>query len=159
MNPADLPPGHAATAADATTTRHRLSPLLPAWILLLVVETLGQVALKSAGARVGAFELNPHSILAALSTPWLWLGLACYLGQFAIWMRILERSTLSRAFPTSAIVFVSIMLASWAVFGDPMDWEKIAGSAIIVAGILLLGGDAQPTPPAPPRDNAEGNPP
>jgi multidrug transporter EmrE-like cation transporter len=137
----------------------RLSPLLLAWALLITVETLGQVSLKFAGTRVGAFELSRHSILLALSTPWLWLGLACYLGQFVIWMRILEKSALSRAFPTSAIAFVAIMLASWAVFSDPMGWEKILGSAIIVAGILLLGGDAHSAPPAPAHHDAEGNPP
>ncbi len=137
----------------------RLAPLLIAWAVLLAVETLGQVALKMAGAKVGVFELDRPSILAALSTPWLWLALACYLSQFAVWMTILEKSTLSAAFPTSAIVFVAIMIASWAVFGDPMGWEKILGSTVIVAGILLLGSDAQHTPPVPPRHDAEGNPP
>lgn len=130
----------------------RLAPLLVAWGILLAIETLGQIALKMAGNHIGAFELDSASILAALSTPWLWLGLACYLGQFAVWMTILERSALSAAFPTSAIAFVAIMIASWAVFGDVMGWEKILGSAIIVAGILLLGGEAHAGPPAPPTE-------
>jgi drug/metabolite transporter (DMT)-like permease len=159
MNGAPLPPGD-APAANATRSRtNRVSPLLLAWALLIAVETLGQVSLKFAGARVGVFELNRHSILVALSTPWLWLGLACYLGQFATWMRILEKSRLSRAFPTSALSFVAIMVASKVVFGDPMGWEKILGAAIIVAGILMLGGDAHSAPPAPARHDAEGNPP
>jgi drug/metabolite transporter (DMT)-like permease len=138
-------------------TRRPLSPLLLAWLLLWVIETFGQVALKFAGTHVGTFELNRTSLLAAASTPWLWAGLACYIGQFAVWMKILEKSTLSGAFPTSAIVFVAIMIASWAVFGDPMGWEKILGSAIIVAGILLLGNDAQHTPHVPAGNDAEGN--
>jgi multidrug transporter EmrE-like cation transporter len=156
MNGTPLPPG-GATAAAARSRTKRLSPLLLAWALLIAVETLGQVALKFAGAQVGALELDRHSIGVALSTPWLWLGLACYLGQFAIWMQILEKSRLSSAFPTSAIAFVAIMIASWAVFGDPMGWEKILGSAIIVAGILLLGSDAHSAPPAPARHDAEGS--
>lgn len=145
--------------AHTSTAPRRLIPLVIAWTVLLAIETLGQVSLKMAGVRVGTFELNGPSIHAALSTPWLWLALACYLGQFAVWMNILEKSTLSAAFPTSAIVFVAIMIASWAVFDDPMGWEKILGSVIIVAGILLLGGDAQHAPPVPPRNDAEGNPP
>ena len=156
MNGTPRPPGDVPAAKENRTRTNRLSPLLLAWALLLAVETLGQVSLKFAGTRVGALEPNLHSILAAASTPWLWLGLACYLGQFVLWMRILEKSHLSRAFPTSAIAFVAIMIASWAVFGDPMGWEKILGSAIIVAGILLLGGDAHSAPPAPPRHDAEG---
>jgi multidrug transporter EmrE-like cation transporter len=138
-------------------SRRPFSPLLLAWLLLLVIETFGQVSLKLAGMHVGTFELDRPSLLAAASTPWLWLGLVCYLGQFVVWMKILEQSRLSSAFPTSAIVFVSIMVASWAVFGDPMGWEKILGSAIIVAGILLLGDDAQHVPHAPACNDAEGN--
>lgn len=128
-------------SAHSATRWRRLAPLLSAWAVLLVIETLSQVSLKTAGLQTGAFELDRPSILAALSTPWLWVGLACYLGQFGVWMMILEKSKLSAAFPTSAIVFVAIMLVSWAVFGDPMGWEKILGSVIIVAGILMLGGD------------------
>ena len=134
----------------------RLAPLIVAWALLLGIETLGQVSIKLAGARVGAFELDRASILAAVSTPWIWVGLACYLGAFAVWMTILEKTALSAAFPTSAIAFVTVMLASWAVLGEPMGWEKILGSAIIVAGILLLGGDTPHTPPVPSRHDAEG---
>ena len=88
--------------AHTSTRWRRLIPLASAWALLLIIETLGQVAMKMAGVKVGAFELNAQSIHAALSTPWLWLALACYLGQFAVWMNILEKSALSAAFPTSA---------------------------------------------------------
>ena len=155
-----IAPDRGARALDMNATRHSrwLSPLLLAWVALLAIETLGQVSLRHAGMDVGEFELTRPSILRALTTPWLWVGIGCYLGQFAVWMNILEKSTLSSAFPTSAIVFVAIMAASWAVFDDPMGWDKLLGSAIIVAGILLLGGDAQPAPPAPPRNDVEGNP-
>lgn len=132
---------------SGVATRPPLLRLLTAWVLFLLIETLGQVAMKMAGRHVGAFELDAASIRVALATPWLWLALACYLGQFALWMNILERSALSAAFPTSAIVFVAIMVAAWAVFGEPMAWQKILGSAIIVAGILLLGSDAHTNPP------------
>ncbi|MGH8191248.1 MAG: DMT family transporter [Rhodanobacteraceae bacterium] len=144
---------------EAGSRRQRWTPLILAWAILLAVETLGQVALRTAGIETGAFELDRTSVLAAISTPWLWVGLACYLGQFAVWMTILEKLTLSTAFPATAIVFVVVMVTSWAVFGDPMGWAKILGSAIIVAGILLLGSDAQTGPPAPPRNDAEGSPP
>lgn len=145
-----------ARAAHETARAGSSWPLLLAWGTLLAVETLGQVSLKFAGTRAGALEPTLPSILAAVSTPWLWVGLACYLGQFVLWMRILEKSRLSSAFPTSAIAFVAIMISSWAVFGDPMAWEKILGSVIIVAGILLLGSDAHHTPPVPSRHDAEG---
>lgn len=123
------------------TPTQRIWPVLTAWVVLLALETLCQVALKSAGSAVGAFDLDRESILAAISTPWLWVAIGCYIGAFMAWMTILDKSALSAAFPTSAIVFVSVMIASVLVFGEPVHWEKVLGSAIIVAGILLLGGE------------------
>ncbi|HEU0277834.1 MAG TPA: EamA family transporter [Rhodanobacteraceae bacterium] len=136
--------------------RRRLTVLIVAWVLLVAIETLGQVAIKLAGTADRGFDLDRESILIAVSTPWLWVGLACYLGAFAVWMNILEKSTLSAAFLTSAIVQVTVMFASWAVLNEPMGWVKVLGAAIIVAGILLLGGDAGPATPAPPHFD-EGN--
>ncbi len=123
-------------------TRQTIWPVLIAWLALLALETLCQISLKLAGEAVGAFHFDAASVLAALSTPWLWVAIGCYLGAFLAWMTILSKSTLSSAYPTSAIVFVSVMIASWVVFGEAVDWEKVLGSAIIVAGILMLGGDA-----------------
>jgi drug/metabolite transporter (DMT)-like permease len=135
----------------------RLPPVVTAWVMLLVIETLGQIALKTAGGRIGPFELDWSSIRLALQTPWLWLGLACYLGQFVVWMVILEKSALSAAFPTSAIVFVAVMIASRVVFGDALGWEKVLGSVIIVTGILLLGSDVQASPPVSSDDASDWN--
>lgn len=142
--------------AGAAPRAWRLTPLMVDWAILIAIETLGQVALKIAGNRTGALELDRASILAVLSTPWMWLGLACYLSQFVVWMRILGKSALSEAFPISAIAFVAVMIASWGVFGDPMDWGKILGSVAIVAGILLLGSDAQTDPHTRHFDGSEG---
>ena len=123
--------------------RPRKWPVWPAWLALLLLETLCQTSLKLAGKATGAFGFDRASLLAALSTPWLWVAIGCYLGAFLAWMTILGKSAVSSAYPTSAIVFVSVMIASWAVFGEAVDWEKILGSAVIVAGILLLGGEAR----------------
>jgi len=126
---------------SAATRVQSAWPVLIAWLVLLSLETLCQISLKFAGSAIGAFDLNRASVLAAISTPWLWVAIGCYLGAFMAWMTILDRSALSAAFPTSAIVFVSIMIASALVFGEPVHWEKALGSAIIVAGILMLGGE------------------
>ena len=127
---------------------HNPWPVRIAWLILLTLETLSQLSLKFAGRAVGAFELNRDAVLAALSTPWLWVAIGCYLGAFLAWMSILRKSSLSSAYPTSAIVFVSVIVVSAAIFGEPVHWEKALGSAIIVAGILMLGGDGREPVPA-----------
>ena len=112
-----------------------------AWCLLLGFETLCQISLKLAGRATGAFDFSIGAFRHALSTPWLWVAIGCYVGAFLAWMTILRKSTLSAAFTISAIVLVAVMLASYLVFGEHLSWQQLLGATIIVAGILAIGDD------------------
>ena len=103
---------------------------------------LTQLSLKFAGKATGGFDFSAHAFALAIASGWLWIALACYCGTFLVWMLILGHSNLSRAFPTTAIVFVAVMLASWLVLHEPIGGVQIIGAAVIVAGILQLGSDA-----------------
>jgi drug/metabolite transporter (DMT)-like permease len=120
-----------------------------AWLLLLGFETVCQISLKKAGLDVGAFDFSRAAFARALAEPWLWSAIGCYVGAFLSWITILRKSTLSAAFATSAIVFVAVMAASWVVFGEHVGVLQIAGSSIILIGILMLGADEAAQEPAP----------
>jgi drug/metabolite transporter (DMT)-like permease len=122
--------------------------VLASWIVLLAFGALSQIAMKYAGIDSGAFDFSPRAFAVAASSPWLWTAVACYLGEFAAWMVILRRSSLSSAFPTGAIVLVVVLIASRILFDEPLGWPKIIGSAMIVAGVLLLGPDHPAGTPA-----------
>jgi drug/metabolite transporter (DMT)-like permease len=123
--------------------------VLASWIVLLAFGALCQIAMKYAGIDNGEFDFTPRAFVLAASSPWLWTAIACYLGEFAAWMVILRHSSLSSAFPTGAIVLVVVLAASHVLFDEPLGWPKIVGSAMIVAGVLLLGPDHPAgTPPA-----------
>ncbi|HEX7665098.1 MAG TPA: EamA family transporter [Polyangiaceae bacterium] len=116
--------------------------------MLLALGALCQVSLKYAGLENGAFDFSAHAFLVAAGSVWLWLAVACYAGEFLAWMVILRQSSLSSAFPTGAIVLIIVMLASHWFFGEALGWPKIIGSAMIVAGVMLLGPDhPAATPP------------
>ena len=117
---------------------------LLAWAALLGFETLCQISLKLAGRHTGPFDFSVGAFQHALTTPWLWVAIGCYVGAFLAWMTILRKSTLSAAFTTSALVFVAVMLASWLVFREHIGWLQLLGATIIVAGILVIGADASP---------------
>lgn len=129
-----------------------------AWGVLLCFETLCQVSLKLAGRATGAFDFSIAAFRLAFATPWLWVAIGCYIGAFLAWMTILRKSTLSAAFTTSAIVFVAVMLSSWLVFGEHIGWLRLAGSAVIVVGILMIGSDegGPGTTPPPPSTAGPG---
>ena len=126
--------------------------VVASWIVLLSLGALCQIAIKYAGIETGPFDFSPHAFATAAASAWLWAGVACYVGEFLVWMVILRHSALSSAFPTGAIVLIVLMIASRFVFDEPVGWPKLVGSAMIVAGVLLLGPDhpaATPEPAAP----------
>lgn len=116
---------------------------LAAWATLIAVETLSQIAFRLSATRTGALDFSVPSLAAAASSPWLWLAGGCYLTGFVAWMLILQGSSLSRAFPASAAVFIATMIAARVVFAEPLSIGKLAGCGIIVAGIVLLGPDGE----------------
>jgi len=122
--------------------------VLTSWVILLALGALCQIALKYAGLDTGPFDFSPHAFAAAASSSWLWTAVACYVGEFLAWMVILRHSSLSSAFPTGAIVLIVLMIASRWLFDEPVGWLKLVGSAMIVAGVLLLGPDHHAATPA-----------
>jgi drug/metabolite transporter (DMT)-like permease len=120
-----------------------------AWLLLLSFETVCQISLKKAGLDVGAFDFSRGAFVSAFAEPWLWAAIGCYLGAFLAWITILRKSTLSAAFASTAIVFVAVMAASWLVFGEHIGVQQIAGSSIILLGILMFGADGKAPSPEP----------
>ncbi|HSS07928.1 MAG TPA: hypothetical protein VLK83_12425 [Rhodanobacteraceae bacterium] len=129
-------------------TPYSRTTILSSWIVLLALGALCQIALKYAGLDNGPFDFSQRAFAAAASSPWLWLAVACYVGEFLAWMVILRRSSLSSAFPTGAIVLIVLMIASRWLFDEPLGWLKVVGSAMIVAGVLLLGPDHPAATPA-----------
>ena len=121
-------------------TTRRGGPWL-AWLALLACEMLSQIALKMAGRDTGEFDFSWTGFGRVLASPWIWTAVCTYLGAFLSWMLILRKSRLSAAFPTSAIVFIGVMFSSWLVLGETVTWTMVAGAALIVGGILLLGTD------------------
>lgn len=112
-----------------------------AWCGFLACAALSQIAFKYAAQHTGEFELSLRWFALAVGSAWLWVSVASHIGEFLLWMTILSKSALSKAFATSAVLFVVVMAASRVLFAEPLGWQKVLGSAVILAGILLLGQD------------------
>jgi multidrug transporter EmrE-like cation transporter len=114
-------------------------PAVAAWLCLVVFETLAQVALKAGGNALADRPFDIDWLAAAATNGWIALGIIGYLGSFVAWMAILDRLPLSLGFPLTAIVYVTVAAASIVVFGEVVDYSRLAGIGLIVAGIVLLG--------------------
>ena len=119
-----------------TANQSSLRGIIAAFI---VVDTATQIAFKWASERIGAGTLDIAWVVSALETPALWLAVFFYGLTFVFWMLILARIDLGRAFPLSALTYVTVPAAGMLLFGEHLSWPQAAGIALIISGVVLIG--------------------
>jgi multidrug transporter EmrE-like cation transporter len=72
-----------------------------------------------------------------LINPWVLSALAAALGAAVTWMAAMTRLDLSHAYPFMSLAFILVLVLSALVFQEPLTWQKVAGLALICAGIVL----------------------
>ncbi|HEX5264651.1 MAG TPA: EamA family transporter [Phenylobacterium sp.] len=111
------------------------------WLLFVAVETATQITFKYAGATLDDRAGVAHLIAQALTTPVVLLGFALYFCGFLIWMTILKDVDLGRAFPMTAIIYVSTLASAVILFHEMLNPVRIAGVLVIACGVALLASD------------------
>lgn len=109
-----------------------------------------QVLLSVAGISVGQMFLK----LAALNLHnpkalGIWIGGYCLSIYFFVgvgllgmstllWIWVLKTLPLNLAYPFMALAFVIVPLLAYFMLGESMSWKGVAGSLLIVAGVVLI---------------------
>jgi multidrug transporter EmrE-like cation transporter len=109
------------------------------WGLFVALDTATQIAFKVASGAVEGLSFGVRFLEVALSTPALWVTILCYVATFVVWMAVLMRMDLNRAFPLTALGYVTVPVLAFIVFGEHLPPLRIAGIGIIIAGVALIG--------------------
>jgi drug/metabolite transporter (DMT)-like permease len=118
-------------------------------ILLLALASIAlgavaQVLLKAGMTSVvvrGAIAAGPKLGIAqaVLLSPGVIGGLMLYGLATVLWLGVLSRAELSQAYPFVGLSVVITAAMGWLIFADAMSVTRIAGIALIVAGVVLVG--------------------
>jgi len=100
---------------------------------------LGQIAQKLTVDQWGGYF---PGVAQALTSFWLWLALACLGGGMLLWLLVLQRLDVGIAYPMLALNFVLITLTGRYLFKESIDRRHWLGLAMILIGVILLGGQA-----------------
>jgi drug/metabolite transporter (DMT)-like permease len=119
-----------------------LGKAVAGWLLFIAVETATQVAFKYAGATLDERHGLAGLILHGLQTPVVLLGFGLYFCGFIVWLTILKEIDLGRAFPMTAIIYVTTLASAVLLFHERLNGMRIAGVAVIAVGVALLASDA-----------------
>lgn len=109
------------------------------WPLFIILSTITQLSFKLASAPLEHIDFNQHWLEVASSTPAFIVACISYTATFAIWIVILQRTPLSKAFLLTALVYITVTLGSALWLGEIINAGQLSGIALIIAGVALLG--------------------
>ncbi len=111
-------------------------------LVLFAVATaaVGQVMLKH-GMQV-ASSRAAHSrgslAVAAVTSPWVLLGLLVFGVSAVVWLAALSRVPLSVAYPFNALGYLGILTASILILHERATVLTWAGSVMVVSGLIIV---------------------
>ncbi|MGC1457445.1 MAG: SMR family transporter [Steroidobacteraceae bacterium] len=116
------------------------------WCLLLggvLLNAAAQLLLKAATRHSGALvadsgQVSWAAVLQVLAAVPLWVGLGCYGISVILWLGALSRVPVSVAYPMLSIGYVVNAFAAAVLFGEALSVPKLAGIALICAGVFTL---------------------
>lgn len=116
--------------------------LLTLILLSVLMSSAAQLVLKTgmSDPRVaeGLSSGVAPAVVAVGTNLWVLGGLAIYFCSALVWLLVLSRVQVSLAYPFVGLGFVVTMLLGWWLHGDTLNTARVAGTLLIVAGVVLL---------------------
>lgn len=109
------------------------------WIINVVCDTVGHVALKFAATAEDTSVNEWERWKAMLSNIPLWVGIICFCLEFVVWLAFLSVLSLSQGVLLGAINMVSIVVAGKLIFKERLDSMRIIGILLITLGVVFVG--------------------
>jgi drug/metabolite transporter (DMT)-like permease len=108
------------------------------WAAFTAFATATQLAFKWAGSELADQEFGLSFMGAALARPSVWTAIVGYVAMFVLWINILKRVPLSRAYLITAVVYVPVTIGAWLIFGEQISALRGIGIAAIMTGVVLI---------------------
>jgi drug/metabolite transporter (DMT)-like permease len=112
--------------------------------LTILLTIYGQLIVKWQVLRRGELPPTLHEKLTYLVSfflsPWMIsVGFATGIAALS-WVTALSHLELSRAYPFTALSFVTVLLLSGVLFGEAITFAKLAGVALVMVGLVVGAG-------------------
>ncbi len=111
-------------------------------ILGVTLNTVAQLCLKQGMASVGAVSLELAGlfdlVIKVMASPFIMLGLSCYVASFAVWLVVLSRVEVSMAYPMLSIGYIVTAVFGYYFWGESLGIYKMAGIFLICVGVAVM---------------------
>lgn len=110
-------------------------------ILTIALTVYGQMVLKWRLNLLGSPPPGAANtllfVLRSLADPWVLSSYLSALLGSVTWMAALTRFELSIAYPFMSLAFVCVLLLGVLFFGESLTIGKVAGTLLVVAGLII----------------------
>lgn len=109
--------------------------------LTILLTVYGQLIIKWQVSQAGALPFGAGAkidfLLGLMLNPWVISGFAAAFFASISWIAAITKMELSHAYPFVGATFVFVLIGSGLFFGEAITPLKIAGTALIVLGIIV----------------------
>ncbi len=106
--------------------------------LVLLLTAAGQVLQKLGADHAARPDGNSGYIRRALSRKEIHRAIICLAIATALWLVVLYRMDVSKAFPILSLNFVVVLVASRWILSETITPERWIGATLITIGVLLV---------------------
>lgn len=111
-------------------------------LVSILLSTAAQLLLKvgmSGRAAAAAPAPDPfQALMGAVTSPWVIAGLAAYFASAVVWLLVLSKVDVSRAYPCVALGFALTVIAAHFLMGEPVSVMKAVGVGVIITGVVVV---------------------
>ena len=79
------------------------------------------------------------NFIHSLKKPLFWVGICLWGVELIAWTNVLEKLSLSIAFPFMSLVYVVVVFGGAVIFKEKINLRHAAGACFITLGVILIG--------------------
>src|SRR5579883_749015 len=130
---------HTVEAPPKSAPPRRQGRAMLAVLLCTFINAASQACIKLGTASLGGHPTMLETALGIVTKPLLFSGYALLGASTVLFVLALRKGDLSLLYPVLTLGYVWVTVLSVVMFHDSMNSFKIAGVAVIIAGVGVLG--------------------
>jgi drug/metabolite transporter (DMT)-like permease len=115
---------------------------LPLILCGVLLNAAAQLLLKEGMNRIGHFAFTWANVwpigLQVIASPFVIIGLGCYVVSVVVWLLALSRADVSYAYPMLSIGYIVTAITASLFLHETLSPQRIIGIVIIMLGVYLI---------------------
>ena len=106
--------------------------------LSVFAQLLLKIGMSNSTVQASLSSSITATIMAIFTNMSVLLGVLAYVSSGGIWLLVLSRTDVSKAYPFVGLGFIGTMMFAYWFLNEPLTPSKVIGTFVIFVGVLLI---------------------